>query len=456
MRIALVFPRFKYPSGDIPLGIAYLTAFLQKKINCTIEVVDPTFERFPLKFVEQHFSQNSYDIVGISTSTPQIEEVFEVAKIAKKYNPQTTVVLGGPHPTVLPDHTLSCDSVDIACIGEGEETFFELVRDISDLKNIRGIAYRSGGEVVRNVGRDPISNLDDLPMPVYDVFDMKKYLSAFSQIDVVSPYYRGVNIMASRGCPFQCSYCQPTLRKIFGNKMRVHSPAYVIEMLKGLKDRYAIDSFFFADDTLNINKKWVADLCQGLNKDNMNLIWGCNVRADLVDYEMLNQMKNAGLRKVNIGIEAGSQRILDEIYQKKITLEQVTSSVEILNSLKLKIHGYFMLGAPSETVDEIKSTIALARKIDIDDAMFSITTPLPKTYLYDRSKESISDDFGKFDYYKHSVYKSSDVVDQRTLNRLRKKAVLGFYLRPKSLLRLLKQALRRGGIKKILLKLKRF
>ena len=162
-----------------------------------------------------------------------------------------------------------------------------------------------------------------------------------------------------------------------------------------------------------------------------------------------------GLRKVNLGIESGSDRILSEIYDKRITVTDVRRAVSVLKELDLKIHGYFMLGAPSETRDEIDATIALSRELPLDDAMFSITTPLPATHLYEKTKELVGTEFGEFDYYKHSVYRDASVLSEKELNSLRKRAIFGFYLRPGQVLRVLRQSASPTGMKKLCCKLKR-
>jgi anaerobic magnesium-protoporphyrin IX monomethyl ester cyclase len=455
VNIALVFPRFKYPSGDVPLGLGFIGAYLRAHAGVSVRIVDPTFEPDPLRYIEDHFRNNRYDLVGLSAMTPQIRDAFVIARMVKRNHPDCLVVVGGPHATILPEHTLSCEAVDLACIGEGEETLLDLVRNPTAYRTIPGLAWRQDGSIVRSPARAPIENVDSLPPPAYDLYDTDRYLAAYSQMDVVSPRLRGFFIMASRSCPFSCSYCQPTLQQIFGRKMRVHSPEYLVRLLQDLKQRYRIDSFFFADDTLNINRDWTARFCQALREADLGLTWGCNFRVDLIDRESLAALRAVGLRKVNIGIESGSQRILDEVFQKKITLEQVRSAVDLLNESGMRIHGYFMLGAPGETPDEIGATIALSRRLKIDDAMFSITTPLPGTHLFDRSRHLIGKDFEDFDYYRHSVYRDPSVLDEARLNRLRRRAVLGFYLRPRPMGRILRQIIRPGGFGKLLLKARR-
>jgi radical SAM superfamily enzyme YgiQ (UPF0313 family) len=173
-----------------------------------------------------------------------------------------------------------------------------------------------------------------------------------------------------------------------------------------------------------------------------------------VDEGLFSLMKDAGLRKVFMGIESASQRVLDDIYDKRIKTGDVMKSVETLKKLGLKVQGYFMLGAPGETEDEVNETIRFAVDLPIDEATFSITTPLPSTYLYDRTLGSIKKDVAEFDYYRTPVY--ADGIDEKTLVRLKKKAILKFYLSRKRIARTAAGFLTPQALGKSLKKLKRF
>lgn len=455
MEIALVFPRFKYPSGDLPLGLAYLASLTKNLPDAHLDIIDTTFLPNPLEYLARHFSRRRYDVVGISAMTSQIRDAFSVARLVRKQLHECMIVLGGPHSTVLPEHALSCDAVDIACIGEGERTWPLVLENLTAPWKVPGLACRRDEEIFFSGPGSYIEDLDTLPHPAYDLFDMKRYLRSWAQVDAVSPALRGVNIIASRGCPFSCSYCQPTLRKIFGDRMRFHSPGYIVDMLNALVSAHGINAFFFQDDTLNARQDWVRNICRELRESRLGLLWGCNLRADLVELDLLKEMKNAGLRKVNLGIESASDRILSEVYQKRITVSQVRRAVRTLKSLDLRVHGYFMLGAPTETREEIEATIRLSRELDLDDAMFSVTTPLPGTCLHQKTHDLVKRDYGEFDYYKHSVYDDETVLKDRELKRLRRRAIFGFYLSPKRFARISMQALSPRGLRKMFLKLRR-
>ena len=450
----MVFPRFKYPSGDMPLGIASLAStILQYFPDAKVDVIDTTFEKTPIKYLDRIFKDNRYDFVGISVMTSMLNDALLVAAIVKKHHPDTQVLFGGPHTTVMPEETLRNDHVDCVVIGEGEETILDIIKCEGDFQNIQGVWFKKDGEVVKNPLRKPIDDLNTLPFPERGLFPIENYISTNAGLDSVNPQLRCIALLASRGCPYRCSYCQPTLTKLFGKKLRKRSPENILEELKALKERYEIDSFMFYDDTFVIEEKWVYAFCDTLLESNLQLLWFCNVRANLVNYDLLKKMKDAGLRKVGIGIESGSQRILDEIYNKQITIELVKESVKIIKSLDLKIQGYFMIGAPTETRDEIMQTIALAKSLDIDEAAFSITTPLPGTKLYEGSKDLIKNDIGDFDYYKKSVYSSTGELTPEKIEYLKRRAFVEFYASPKRLPQTVKSFF---AVKKMINRLKRF
>ena len=434
MNIALIFPRFKYPSGDMPMGICYLAArVLQQYPETELDIIDTTFNNNPLRDIQRRLSSTSYDIVGISVMTTMLRDSLTIASLIKQKNPETKVIFGGPHPTVMPEETLASPHVDCVVIGEGEETLVDIIRAGGTFKNIPGLWFKEGAAVVKNPQRAPIDDLDLLPFPIRHLLPVEDYIKNNAGLDSVNPRLRCLGIMATRGCPYRCSYCQPTLDRLFGKKFRKRSAENIIEELRQLKTSYSIDSFTLEDDTFIIDLKWVYDFCDKLIASGMNLLWSCNVRANLVTRELMQKLYNAGLRKVGIGIESGSQRILDEIYTKDITIEQVRKSVDIISSLGIKIQGYVMMGVPTETLEEINQTIEFVTSLDLDEAMFSITTPLPNTTLYNKTRQLIRDDIEDFDYYKKAVYRSTDDLSPQQIEKLKQRAYLTFYLSPKRL-----------------------
>ncbi len=455
MRVGLIFPRFKYPSGDPPLGLMYVASSLRQEVGCQVDILDSTFFKNQETFCTYLTEKGPYDLVGISLMTFMMYDAFDIAAYIKAKFPRTKIIMGGPHPTVMPDHTLENKHIDAICIGEGEMVLVDVVKNDGNFKGIPGVWYRDGDQIIKNPERENIWDLDKLSFPAWDLVPMETYFEHWFLMDSVQTGLRGTSLCASRGCPFKCTYCQPTLNAIFGKKIRKRSPANIVDEIEALKDRYKITAFAFQDDTFIIDKKWAKSVAREMINRKVDLVWETNVRADLIPEDLLADLYEAGLRKINIGIESHSQKTLDEIYDKKITVEQVKESVRIANKLGIKVQGYFMLGAPTEGIYDALQTINFARKLDIHDATFSITTPLPMTYLYDRTKELIEKDLGEFDYYSTSVYKKSVTASPLALKVLKKVAFFSFYLTPKRFFKTLRLVLDPFQLTKTLVKLRR-
>ncbi len=255
MNIALVFPRTKYPSGDIPLGVAYLASYIRKNIH-----------RDYVSYLKKTFSQEKFDLVGISAMTTMIESAYLTAAIAKNYNPKVKVLLGGPHASVMSEESIKNKYIDAIAIGEGEETFLGFVRNMDNLSNAPGIHYKKDGSVIKNPPGMIIEDLEKIPYPAWDLLEMEEYGRSWFQLDSIADI-RGTSIISSRGCPYQCSYCQPTLNIMFGKHIRKRPPADIVGELKALKYGYSMQGFNFVDDTFIVDKNWVKSVCEEIIKE---------------------------------------------------------------------------------------------------------------------------------------------------------------------------------------------
>lgn len=460
-KVTLIYPRLKYPSGDFQLGLASIGASLKQKVrDAEVDLIDTTYHP-SLHYVSERLKSRKPDLVGIYMCTIMYDDAIKAAEIAKAHS--ATVVTGGPHPTILPETVIGNQNVDIVCIGEGEETFGAVVQAHLEGKkydHVEGIWYKENGRIMKNPQRKPIEDLDLLPFPDVDLFDVETYIKNFIQFDSFNSDIRGLSMIVSRGCPFQCSYCQPTLSEIFGKKFRIRSPQNVVDQLTILKKKYRLEAVYFQDDTLTVSREWMHEFCQRMVQENVGILWACNTRVDTVDEGLLKQMKQAGLVKLKIGIESFSDRIRNGIYRKGITLSQINSMIEMATDLGVQLAGFFMLGAPSETVKEIMGTIKLSAKSKLKEANFSIAVPLPKTGLYEMARERgwrLPEKFGDYDYYHASRPPITEGdLPSRRLELFKKLAYLVFYLYPTRIRKTLKQLLGLRGMGKTIQKLKRF
>lgn len=373
MKITLIYPRFKYESvGNVeePLGILSIAAVL-KKANHSVAFHDLTFAKdFSILKKDVYDS----DLVGLSASSPLFGIARKVLAYVKEVNPGVKTVIGGPHPTLDPGDTLDA-GFDFAVMGEGEDTILELVKGIEEgiFNHIDGIAYKENNGIKINQPRKFIQNLDALPLIDRSLVDYNRYFT--------------FGIMATRGCPFLCSFCKPMQDKLFGNVIRKRSISNIVDEIEELVKIDRKKVIYFKDDTLTIcSFAWFREFRDELKKRGLRIKWGCNARVDTVDREKLELMKECGCNGLAFGVESGSQRILD-FYKKGITPEQVINTFALCRKLKLERLAFLMLGAPVETKEEMEMTYRLVRKIKPDLWFLFIATPFPGNYLHEYAKK---------------------------------------------------------------------
>ena len=380
--VILVSPPSRAKSPRPPLGLMYLSSYLEKE-GITAEIVDIKscrYEEISDKIIES-IKKASPIVVGITCLSTELEEVISLSKEIKK-RIDCYVVIGGIHPTVSPQDFLGSTSpIDFVVIGEGELTLTELLKTIKneqDLWNVPGIAWFNGGRIVRTESRLPINNLDELPFPAFKKVPMEYYTSpniyAVRGI-LLSAFF----IFTSRGCPFRCKFCSN--KSVFGRRVRHRSAKNVVDEIEYLVNNYRIDGFYIYDDTFTINKQHVLNICEELRSRKLDLIWGCETRTDLISEDLIKKMKQAGCIQIDFGVESGSQRILD-ILKKDTTVPQIRNAFNICRKFHIRRFANFMINTPGETEEDIQKTVNLARELNATLNIFNVTTPFPGTDLY--------------------------------------------------------------------------
>jgi radical SAM superfamily enzyme YgiQ (UPF0313 family) len=317
------------------------------------------------------------DIIGITLNTFQTKSVKKITKIIKKTDRNFLVVVGGPHPSGMGIRIFNdFPHIDVAVFAEGENTFLEIVERV-ELSQIKGLAYRDKtGEIKMNEPRSPAMNLDYIPLPNLDLADFNK--NKFRGVEPVSAR-PAMYIMASRGCPFHCIYCN---KSIWGRNTRFRKPELIIREIKWLYGKYNVRDIFFQDDTFNLNRKWAENIFNliiknGLNKD---IVYRTPFRANrqLVDLELLKLAKKANFRYIFYGVESGNQEMLDRM-KKGLTISEIKRAFELTYQAGIKPTASFVFGLPGETRETIKDTINLWKEISPFSAGCSFATPLPGT-----------------------------------------------------------------------------
>jgi anaerobic magnesium-protoporphyrin IX monomethyl ester cyclase len=399
MKVALVYPKlggqinraFRFFTGsyDPPLGILYLAGVLREK-EIEVNLIDLSFSAHWDEYKNELLKLKP-DMVGISSMSPFADQADLAASIAKKCLPECKVVMGGPHPTASPRDTLSNENVDFVVVGEGEKTLPELIEAVEgdkDFSGINGLAYKANGKIRQNPPRGFIQDLDEIPFPARDLLPVwNKYLSQIPFFPYIHPY---TTLMGGRGCPFNCSFCQPMLQKMFGRGIRLRSPENVADEVEWLIDKYNIKSVFFFDDTFTANSKWAVKVCDEFIRRKIDLLWGINSHVNTFTHELALKLRKAGCVYVAFGVESGSQRVLKEVLNKGIKLHQVKNAFNICRKAGLLSMASLMIGNPGETREEILETISFVKKIkpDILDAHF--TTPTPGSEMYELVKDQLT------------------------------------------------------------------
>jgi len=409
-----------------PLGLGHLAAYLESK-GIEARIIDGQISDLTEETLGKEIQDFLPDIVGITSTTVLTSAAQEVAKWTKNISRDIKVVMGGVHPTVLPEESLEDKNVDVVVRGEGEITFFELVKAFettTSLGNVLGISFKSNGEIVHNESRPFIKDLDSLP-PVDDHILPRNLYGDYS-------------VLTARGCPFNCIFCSS--RTLWGTRYRVRSPENVFLEIDSILNKYNPKEIAFIDESFVINKERTDKICDMLIERGYHkkISWICSSRADLVDEPLLEKMREAGCSAISFGIETASQRLLD-ILKKRTSPEINERAVRMAKKAGISnVRATFILGIPTETREESLATIKYAKKLPVDSAKFSIATPYPGTELYRIALSEgmdIQKDWSKL--HQGVGFSEYDPVwipkgrDAKELKRLQRRAHLAFYLSPR-------------------------
>lgn len=423
MKVLLVNPgeNFRMVTTYIPLGIAYIGAVLRKH-GIEVRAMDLRFYSSWEDF-ERDVEGFKPDIIGISSMTIDHDRALQAASIGKKCG--ALVILGGPHATVVPETVIAEPDVDVVVVGEGEYTMLELVRAYSkreDFSGIKGIYHKNETGIRINHPRNPVANLDELPYPARDLFPLDKILrTPATNFPLSSP---ALHIMTSRGCYYDCNFCQPCLSKIFGKEVRRRSIENVFGEIEFIYQNYGIRSLIIEDDTFTSKKGYVISLCKemiarGLHK---KISWYCHSRANTLDEELVDIMKASGCRSICFGIESGSQRVLD-LLNKRTTVEQGTNSIKLCKQKGIIAVVNMMIGSPDEEPEDLQKSLDFINSVKPEVVYVGITTPTPGTFLYDYARDKgllLAVNWRDFDRGKAGG-KMKTKVDTDTLLEIRKK-----------------------------------
>lgn len=415
-----------------PLGLAYVAAVLEKD-GFQVEVLDNYLQETPLDQLKQRFKELKPELVGISCSSLTYERSVETAKAVKEVLPDCKVVVGGPHPSYMPETMLQHAEVDFVVVGEGEMAMQKLARAILEKKDcaaaakIPGVNCKQSGATLKNAP-EFIGNLDKLPFPARHMLPIRMYDRKIPYLNV-----EPVDTMSViRGCPYKCAYCETRL--LWGDTCRVFSPERIIEEISNLTKNFGTKGVYFVGDNFTINKKHTFELCHLLRKSKLDIAWICDTRADLVSQELLREMKAAGCQTIFFGIESGSPPILAKL-NKNIDLADVKRTFDLCRREGIQTAASFMLGIPGETETDMEATYKFAKSLNADWCQFNIYVACPGSSLYDEViRDGLYDEMDNF----LARVKTKD-FDYEKLQKIQRKFQSSYNKSPKRLIRVIKR-----------------
>jgi radical SAM superfamily enzyme YgiQ (UPF0313 family) len=368
-------------AGWISHGLAHLSAAAQAK-GFDVDLIDLRALTGWDHFREQILARRP-DVVGITMMSVDYNPAIQCLDIIKTVAPDTITVVGGPHPTLALEEMVEIGTIDYIVTHEGEITFPKLLQAIAT-------NMRPTERVL--IGEPP--DLDALPFPDRDLFLNEWRRAGYTSDSPEDPFVPElpppfVTIIAGRGCKYNCSFCQPAERRLFGRGVRRRSPGNIVDELEILRSKYHFNSMMFHDDTLTGDKDWVIEFCHLYQKRGFDQPFFCQSRADIIvrHEDMVELMAQAGCKGYFIGFESGSDRVLKFI-RKGTTREINLQAARICRKYGIKIWANYMLGLPTETKEEVMDTISMLREIDPDYYSPSFYTPHPGSDLYDYCVEN--------------------------------------------------------------------
>lgn len=368
--------------------------------------------------------QPDYLVVNVASTT--LTNDLSVLQIAKEICPNITTIVKGAHfLTENTDFLYKYKTLDLVIVGEPEETLKEILQE-KPYPKIKGLCYRDGF-VAKYTGKRPfIKDLDKLPFPARHLVNNNLYRRPDNnKVQAI--------IKVSRGCPHHCFFCLAT--PVSGSKVRMRSVDNIVDEIRECVNNFGIKNFLFWSDVFNEDREWALDLCEKIIDSGLKITWSCNSRADNVDEEMAEFMYDAGCRLVSIGVESGSQYILDKI-GKKITINEIINTVKTFKDNKIKVYNYFVIGLPWDNETTIEETIEFAIILNSDFVSFYTATPLPGTRFYKFAKEKHL--LRGNEHFEKAYY--NPVIDTMCLSKerileLHKEAIRRFYIRPRYILK---------------------
>lgn len=367
-----------------PLGLLSISAFLETK-KIEHEIFDGTFST--QEKLDKHISVVKPDCIGFYVTFLTRKFVLKTIQYVKEILPEAITIIGGPDARYNVEKYLDY-GVDYIVLGEGELVFYNLVEAISnnkDIIHIEGIAFKYQNNIKINQDKNQIESLDLIPFPNRKKIEINKYIQAWKN----NHGYSSININTQRGCPYSCNWCS---HAVYGNTYRRRTVKNVVQELIAIKEEYNPDRFWFVDDVFNMSKKWLEDFKNELINENLSISYECICRADKLDFESIELLKDTGCSLLWVGAESGSQKVLD-LMNRRVEVSQVTKIIKLAKAKGIETGTFIMLGYPGETEKEITETIHYLKIANPDIFTVNLAYPIKGTILFDKVKHSFLKDY---------------------------------------------------------------
>lgn len=380
MKIVLVYPNLTRLER-VTLGLGYVASYLRSKGH-QCELVDYTWGGDIEKTVEKVKAFGA-PVVGFSVKSGEVDFCVAISRrLKQEFN--SIILWGGVHPTIDSETCIQLDCIDILCVGEGEEPTAELLDSMEKGEidtSIKNLWFKKDGKIIKNEIRTLTQNLDDLPFPDRDLHDTQLYIEKSGTVDLI----------AGRGCPYQCSYCvEPTYQNVFADKgkfVRFRSVDNILDEIADLQKRFKFSRINFVDDVFTIDLRWLREFAPKYKKY-FKIPYTCNARIEAMREESYQLLRDSGCFTLEMGIESGSERIRRTVLERKMTNAKIIEAFDLAHQYGLKTMSFNMVGIPRETKEDIDETIKLNRRLNPTSVLVSIFQPYPGTGLYAMCKEN--------------------------------------------------------------------